>query len=489
MKRVIAMLLVFIMLFTLVACGGGQGEENTESKPGSQPTEKNEENATQTGAANKKTIETNYWSLAYDPEVWTYADDDFYDEDDWSKIELIIPEEDSYSISVSIDASLEDAENFRDYLTSYGFDEYDYAVNEAYELTSVGGVDCLRQEGNYWGSPCLRYFNRIEGAGVTVLITIEGEYEDARVEELLSGLVFTLEDIGNIDFPWYWEGEPFSAEARSAMVGTFNIRSEWLPFAECEMTKETFEHAISVVGNKAYVLKDGVFKRFDYSGTGFAFEMDIDLGAEYKYIQKGTDGTLWLSNFMELLVAWKDGAQVAAYEEMDYVSMHPSGTWGINWFSGVDCEKIRIENGAISTAPISFPELSTISALFVDENYIYVCGSEEETYDHKVFVYNADGVLQMTLAASDGSGLGSITYIAKTENGFFALDGNMRELVFWNQNGEHIGTIDDSDIFGTSYPWFCGASKLDDGTFIVIMTEERADESAMELVAFKITGF
>ena len=97
--------------------------------------------------------------------------------------------------------------------------------------------------------------------------------------------------------------------------------------------------------------------------------------------------------------------------------------------------------------------------------------------------------MQLTLADGDGSGLGSITYIARTANGFIALDGNMREVVLWTADGTHIGTADDGDLFGTFYPWFCGATMLDDGSILVVMTEDRDDQSAMELVAFKLTGF
>ena len=45
-------------------------------------------------------------------------------------------------------------------ITNKCFDEYEYAVDQAYDLTPVGGIDCLKAEGNYWGSPCLRYMNR-----------------------------------------------------------------------------------------------------------------------------------------------------------------------------------------------------------------------------------------------------------------------------------------------------------------------------------------
>lgn len=95
----------------------------------------------------------------------------------------------------------------------------------------------------------------------------------------------------------------------------------------------------------------------------------------------------------------------------------------------------------------------------------------------------------MTLSDSDGGSLGSITFITETANGYLALDGNMREVVLWTKDGTFIGAADDSDLFGTSYPWFCGGTKLEDGSVLAIMTEDRADESAMELVAFKLSGF
>ena len=149
----------------------------------------------------------------------------------------------------------------------------------------------------------------------------------------------------------------------------------------------------------------------------------------------------------------------------------------------------RLSGGIMTTAPITFKEISTISTLTIDDNYIYVTGSAADESGHKVFVYNTDGVLQKTLTDADGSGLGSITFMAQTANGFIGLDGNMREIVLWNADGTYIGAIEDSDLFGTDYPWFCGGTKLSDGSIMVIMTEDRADESAMELVAFKLSGF
>ena len=151
-------------------------------------------------AGSGTTIHTNLWDLTYDEaDGWVYEEDDLHDDETSSKIILTLPKEgeDGSIVDAEIRVSVEDPYTFRDYLTSYGFDEYEYAVDQAYDLTPVGGIDCLKAEGNYWGSPCLRYMNRVEGAGATVFMEIIGEYEDERVDKLLSGLTIHLEDTGN----------------------------------------------------------------------------------------------------------------------------------------------------------------------------------------------------------------------------------------------------------------------------------------------------
>ena len=477
--------LAALMLFSLTACGKDSPEPSSTS-------EGTEQTKPPVEAGSGTTINTNLWDLTYDEaDGWVYEEEELYDDETYSDLILVIPDETGESdlINVEISVSIEDPGDFRDYLISYGFDEYEYAVNQAYEFTPVGGIDCLKAEGNYWGSPCLRYLSRVEGASATVLIEIIGEYEDERVDKLLSGLTINLEDTGNVDGPWYWEGEPFSAQPRSAMVGTYTVSSQWLPITDCIVTKETFEHPAAVIGDQVFLLVDGQLKRYDYDGTSLKFAEDIALDSEYEAIFADITGTIWLSNFMEPLISWKDGAQTASYEGPSYVAMHPSGTWGISWFSGPECEKITLSGGAVATGPIVFKEVDLISHLLVDENHIYVTGSAADESGHKVFVYDTAGNLQLTLADSDGGSLGSVTFVAETANGYLALDGNMREVVLWAKDGTYIGAADDSDLFGTSYPWFCGGVKLADGSILAIMTEDRADESAMELVAFKLSGF
>ena len=95
----------------------------------------------------------------------------------------------------------------------------------------------------------------------------------------------------------------------------------------------------------------------------------------------------------------------------------------------------------------------------------------------------------MTLGAEpDGKfKLGSITYVARTANGFVGVDANYRDLVLWAADGTWLGSVDGNDLFGTSYPWIMNADVMDDGSILVIMSEERADHSAIEILAYKVS--
>ncbi len=440
--------------------------------------------------SSETTINTNLWDLVYDEnDGWVYEENDLYDDETFSNIMMTIPDGDDTLIYLEIYVAIEEPYTFREYLTSFGFDQYEYAVNDAYELTNVGGIDCLKNEGEYWGSERLRYLNRVEGANATVLIEVTGDCHDERVDKLLSGLTIKLEDIGNEDGPWYWEGEPFKAEAHSVTVGSYTINSEWIAINDFIMTDETFNHDIAGINDEVFLLVDGVLKRYDFDGKSLNFVEDVALTYAYEKIDADVNGNIWLSNFGGPLTQLQDATEKASFEGTNYVAMDPTGAWGISYFTGPDCEKITITNEALEIKPIVFSDVDLINRVFVDNDHIYICGSDVDGSGHKVFIYDTEGNLQMKLADEDGSSLGSISFFTATDNGYVALDGNMREVVLWDKNGTHIGAIADSDIFGTSYPWFCNGTRLQDGSIIVILTEERPDKSAMELVAFKLTGF
>ncbi|MBE6686796.1 MAG: hypothetical protein E7591_06135 [Ruminococcaceae bacterium] len=483
MKKFIALLIAALMLISMTSCGGKKSEPAKDTKS----PEKTEE-------ITGESFETELFSVVYDDEVWTLDEEEVYDEESYCFANFKIPDpedSDNYLFSVDVMANVTEPYDFREDLVYYGFDQYEYAENNSYDLVNIGGVDCIMYEGESWGETMIKYMGRNEGAGATVEVTVYGtDTDDSRIDELVKSVKFTLEDTGNVDGPWEWEGEPFKAEDAVYSNGSVNVETKWLPIKEYISTFETFNHAVAAVDDTVYILTEGTLKQYAFDGEALNYEKDIELpDDDFDTINKTTDGTLWICGSMGDLVCVKDGAVTQTYTGLNSVAVSPDGSWGISYFTSNACKKVTFSGGTANVSDITFAELDMVSYIKVENDSIYVCGNAADESGHKVFIYNTSGVLQKTLCDALGEGMGSITYIAKTANGYIAFDGNLRTVNLWDSNGGFVDEIDDTDLFGTSYPWFCASDMLSDGSIITVMTEERADSSAEELVAFIVKGY
>lgn len=474
MKKYLSILLALIMLLSLVACGGGDDAAKSETKE-----------APSSGVQ----VKTKLFTLGYDEKVWTYDKDSTSDGEDYcsANVRIADPDDPDYDlINAYISVSIEEPYDFRETLVNYGFDQYEYAENKKYETTNIGGVDLLK----YDKDGTLIYFNRVENAGATVTIEINADdTSDARISELLKGLKFTVKDVSNVDGPWEWEGTPFSAQAKTATAGKLSVSSQMVELDKCITTFETFDNSVAVVKDSVYLLVDGKLIKYTLANGKMTVDKTIELEEDdYTSVEASSDGSLWLSGSMNDLACLKNDAVVSTYEDIDNFAIHPSGKWGIDFFTENECEKITFDGDSYKASSIKFPEVELISHVNIDENYIYVCGSDTDD-NHRVFVYNADGKLQKTLSDADGESLGSITFVANNKNGFIGFDGNLRELTFWDNSGKFVDLIADEDLFSTEYPWFCDSALASNGSIVTIMTEEREDKSALEVVVFTLKGF
>jgi len=487
MKKLLAFLLVLSMVFVLVACGGG--EENLPENNAPNSSESTTDPDTEPDAAHVgELMETSRWSFTYDPELWVYEEDEPEDSDYTSSITMEIPDPenpDDYLVWFNIYASEGELSSFRYDLAYNGFDAYDYAVNNAYETVNIGGLDFL-----YTGDDDeMLYFTRDVASGVNVEIEVDGDLSNEDVVALVNSIEFTLEDAGNIDPPWPWDGEPYAVAPGEKAVGSFTLKSQQIPFAEAITTMETFTHNIAVSGNTVYLSSDEKLMEYSFDGTTLTYVKDIDLGDSYEYVNAANDGTFWFSDIFSTLVNWDGESIVASYDDGSTTYMHPSGEWGIEWgYSGI--KKITLADGAIAAEEMATPEVKSISEVIVDaKGNIFVCGSAASDDWHRVFVYGADGSLKTTLTDENGEGMGSVTFATSTSNGYLALDGNMRYLYLYDNSGAYIGHCSFTELFGTDYPWPCDASVLEDGSILCLMTDERPDESSDEVIAFKLSGF
>ncbi len=501
MKKLIALLLVMVLLLGLCACGDKGGDTigdnisddssiSSEIKPEATPeAPKPEATPEPEPEPVGELLENDYWSLRYDPEVWAFdEEEDVWFDDDYAEATLYImdPEDpEYYLISFQIVADIDDHHDFRDDLVWNGFDMYEYAVNDAYDKVNIGGVDFLKS-GDEDGES---YIMRLESQSATLNIEIDGDPTDPAVKDVLSSVKFTLEDIGNVDAPWPWDGEAYSVEPMDKMIGTYTLHSEQVMFDEPIVTRETFDHYVAANGDLVYMSHDGVVSEYSFDGSSLSYIRDIDLGDEYTGIDAASDGSFWFSGFMCDLINWDGEKMLASYADMEDIAMHPDGSWGISWFYGNEVEKITINGASVSRETMVFEEVDSISMLQIDaKGNIFIAGSDVD-YNHFVFIYDYSGNLKCKLTDEDGESLGSVTFACQTANGYMILDGNMRHVNIYDPDGGYIGGCWDDEIFGTGYPWFCDAQMLEDGSILCIMTDERPDESADELIAFRLSGF
>ena len=436
-------------------------------------------------------FEGNMFSVGYnEDDKWVQDDDDAYYDDDMCFFKLSIPgEDDTTENSVTVLAEIEDAVDFRDDLKYYGFDHRDF-VDGKYDsqMLTIGGQEMLCYQSPYGNA--VTYFGRSEGAGVSYTIMID-EFDDERVKPIIDSLNFTLTDVGNVDFPWYWEGEPYDTDLHTAKVGSYTITSEFLKLDDPLLAESVFDHDVETVEDTVYILTDHKIKVYQLENGTLAYFRDIETDEEYDKVDAG-GGVVYFSGFMKDVLAYDGGDILYQSEGPDYLAVAPDGLWGISYFSSGDSSRRAVINydGMEDGGDFTFDEVGNISSLNIDDNYIYISGTDKSDDEHRVFVYDHKGNLKYKLDhETDGFGLGSVTFAAGTQNGFIAFDGNMREIAFWDNSGEFIGVIEDSELFGTSYPWFAGADLMDDGSILCVMTETRPDKSADELIAFRLTGF
>ena len=501
MKKLFAMLLALAMVLSLVACGANSEpavestapavpNAGTEAPQKTDPDSEPEPSPTNVPEIDENLTmhENTFFTVGYKEEDgWTLEEDDIYTSDYGGEAYLRILDDEGYTdLLVRVEAYEESASSFRETLHDNGVDLKAY-VDGIWVSETIGGQQMAavdKEDGEWY------FFGRNEAAGVSYTVFVT-DWENPIVSALIENITFTASGTDNIDPPWPWDGDPFSAGTRSQMVGTYTLTAQFLPMEEPLVTYETFDHDIVVMGNKVYLLSDCALYQYAYDGDSLAFTKEIELPGEYEILEKGADGNLVLSRFMEPVLGHDGDSPQFSYKGPDKFAVAPGGTWGISWFvSGEDCELYSFQDGALSGQPFPFAEVDTISQICIDSNYILVSGSSKEDKDNYLFVYNYSGELQLQLGDEPGGfGLGSITYATSTPNGFLAIDGNMREVVLWSANGTWIGAADDGDLFDTIYPWIAAADMAEDGSILIVMSEERADESADEVLVFKLSGF
>ncbi len=436
-------------------------------------------------------LETTLWDIYY-PEGWQEDKDYEGDSETSSYGRLNYKQGEEVLLSVDISASVNDCLEYRDFLHASGIDAYELAVDGTVEQKNIGGVPCVFSETTSWGEPVLTYVGRDAGSGTTVRVTIAGEYTDPEAGRLLDNLAFHLEDAGKEDYPWPWEGEAFTTDRKhTKMIADTTITSEWVPMEEPLLAYDIFSGRLVSSGDSIYVLLDNVLYEYTLGDT-LKLKNTMKLEDDYEEISADEDGNLYLTGLMSPMLTIKDGEVIASNEDIDKAVIHSSGTWGISWFYGSEPEKVVFDGKKASKEEWPAISQDRLKTACLSENHILLAGVDSDTDREAVWILDTEGNQEMELGNQEFGGeqsLGSITNVQETENGYIGMDGNMRSLFFWKKDGSVLGSAEDGDLFGTSYPWISTATRLPDGSVLVGMAEERADKSATEFIIYKVSGF
>ena len=499
MKKQLTLLLAILLGLSMLGGCGDSSTPTTTPSPTAKPTSAPKPESTPEPIAEGETVDADFFSVSY-PETWTYDEEGASISSSYANLKFAIydaddPEKESYSVVVN--ASKESAKSYRKNFVSAGIELRDLADGNVPSIT-VDGVDFYESR----AGETYRY--RHEASGVHYYIRFKSAASTAPdsepFAELIEGISLNLTDEGETPVPWPWDGKPWEFTGSPQMAGTVTLTPEFLKADEPIIQKDTMETSFTVVGDMVYAVTEDEMTAYRIGDGALTLEQSVKLEVEIETIRTDSAGKLYLSQGIFESFVFDGFDKVAAPGIKHYVVMHPSGTWGLTYWVNSDPMKFTVTDGIFREEPWVLSDinkdetrvgpLKSIDDLRITDSHIILSGSSAEESKKLVIVYDFAGTELLRLEDKPGNfGIGWVTGIIETPNGFLITDGNMRDILLWNTAGVFIGTIDVSKLFGASYCWLEDVSLLDDGSILVAVSQERADKSADELLFFRLTGF
>ncbi len=504
MKKFFLTTLALSFILVLTSCDSGQPESTSSPSEGSQNTATSEatveaEEATEatsqvTTEVEGKILENTMFDVILSSE-WIENVDSRYEGEDYTNISLEVQDGEDARIIAEINLETEDVLGFRSSVEALGIDLYDYAVNGVGERINIAGYDCVVAMGNYWGEDVLSYVGRDEASGTTLSIDISGDYEDPLVETLLSTISSKVQGKGLVDFPYFWEGERISLVDTSANVGSFTIGGTNLSLEEAVQCDDIFSVRMAIDADlDVWLGYDNMLYEYTLS-EGLSGATPFMLEDTFTEVSSDENGTIFVSDFGSNLVRINTDYSTVTYSTVtDYLQIHPSGTWGLTYFVGSIPERIDFNGDTAEIVPYySEGELFEADEVRFTKNHIALIGNEIGGEIQKIMILDQDKNPLFVLGGDDFSDdddyLAAVTDIVETDNGFIAVDGNLRTFLFWDKSGNFIASLSDGDLLGSSYPWISDMQLMPDGSILVAFSEEREDRSGYEVLVSRLTGF
>ena len=257
------------------------------------------------------------------PDDWSYDPNDISDYEYTCSVSVFEgADKDSSQNDFTIKANEESSYSFRKYLQTSDIDLHDYA-DGTIEKTTIGDVDYIRTTDNF---DRIYYIYRHEPSGVTYKVIISGEENDS-VRNVFNNLELKLEDTGNVESPYPWDGTPFTPAPQSIAVGDYTVTPEYIPFSVSQNGFEIMRHQFAISGDRMYHQLNNTLETYEYTGSTLNLLSSDTMDEQGMDLFTDTDGKLYISRNGGKGIVMKDGQTILETGTSGYLSVHPSGAW------------------------------------------------------------------------------------------------------------------------------------------------------------------
>ena len=444
-----------------------------------------------------------YFSIAF-PAGWEQDEYGTYDWDDAFSVQYNDNDADGYSIgSVQLTASAEDVADYRitlNTLQTYASD----AGKDALDELVVDGVTFQGVTyGDYWHYA--DYTARVPEAGITLDISIASPEELADVlPAIFDSIQFTypIPDPPLSDPPLPEDGVAYTPLTATVSIGGFDVTATWLKPETPIVTLDSYDNSLAAIDNTVYVLSGQKLNIFNRDGVQLIpAGAPVKLDDTYRNLSVTWDGTLYITDGYYQGQIYK-GGMLEPFDIDSYLAMSPEDQWGLSYWASYDVKKITFTPDGMATKSWALTGLdddatrkgrfNSVSYITITPDAVYVAGTDVTANNATIIAkYDFDGNELATFGSadwSDDSAFGSVEGIVQTDNGILVMDGLYGDFKLFASDGTFIGYIDCDTLLGTDYPWLTTLVASGNGA-LALVSQEREDQSATELLVFEITGF
>ena len=336
---VLCIMICMICMMMIAACGQKKNPEKKKSEKAEQE---------ETEFKDRESLKLSLFTVYY-PKAWNYDKENMKKDEEYSYVRFFDGDTvDGSENVISIEATKEDSYTYRKSLIAFGVDLEAYAEGKMDTVTIGNAEYTAMPESN---SIEKTYMYRYEQSGTSYDIRVRGQEIDDSDKELLEGIVLKLEDEGNKDAPWPWEGEPVEPVLAEQMVGSYTIVPKYIPFKEAQGVMQIMDHQFVKQGNQVFHLLENKLDTYEYSESGLEFVSSMELDDDFEYLSGDSSGMLYLSPGIGDVIGVKDGEKALQTTVDGDLNMHPSGEWGISFWVNSDTQKIANQGGNLTAEP------------------------------------------------------------------------------------------------------------------------------------------